>query len=115
MAAQMGSENLIIPGITKNGVVVPRSDTPLPDGLQVDILVRPADVTPELRAEWERWDRASDEAWAMIEQWEAEERCGPATSTGSTCPLPAAMSNKGDDRQSCYGMTTTAQTCQSCL
>ena len=74
MAAHTGSENVIIPGITKNGVVVPRSDTPLPDGLQVDILVRPTDVTPELRAEWERWDRASDEAWAMIEQWEAEER-----------------------------------------
>ena len=74
MAAPMGSENLIIPGITKNGVVVPRSGTPLPDGLRVDILVRPADATPELRAEWDRWDRASDEAWAMIEQWEAEER-----------------------------------------
>ena len=74
MEAQMGSENLIIPGITKNGVVVPRSDTPLPDGLQVAILVRPADVTPELRAEWDQWDRASDEAWAMIEQWESEDR-----------------------------------------
>ena len=74
MATQTSSENLIIPGITKNGVVVPRGDTPLPDGLQVDILVRPADVTPELRAEWDRWDRASDEAWAMIAQWEAEER-----------------------------------------
>ena len=74
MEAQMGSENLIIPGITKNGVVVPHGDTPLPDGLQVAILVRPADMTPELRAEWDLWDRASDEAWAMIEQWEAEER-----------------------------------------
>lgn len=47
MEAQMGSENLIIPGITKNGVVEHRSDTLLPDGLQVAILVRPADVTPE--------------------------------------------------------------------
>ena len=56
MAAEMGSENLIIPGFTKNGVVVPHSDTPLPDGLQVAILVRPADVTPELRAEWDQWD-----------------------------------------------------------
>ena len=53
---------------------MPRSDTPLPDGLQVDILIRPSEVTPELRAEWDRWDKASDEAWAMIEQWEAEER-----------------------------------------
>ena len=74
MEAQMDSENLIIPGITKNGVVVPHGDTPLPDGLQVAILLRPADMAPELRAEWDRWDRASDEAWAMIEQWEAEER-----------------------------------------
>ena len=74
MAAQTGHENLVIPGITKNGVVVPNSDTPLPDGLQVDILVRSTDMTPELRAEWDQWDQASDEAWALIEQWEAEDQ-----------------------------------------
>jgi hypothetical protein len=39
----------------------------------VDIILGPADVTPELQAEWEQWEKASDEAWAMIDQWEAEE------------------------------------------
>jgi hypothetical protein len=31
-------------------------------------------VTPELKSELDQWDKASEEAWAMIEQWEAEER-----------------------------------------
>jgi hypothetical protein len=61
-------------GIVKNGVVVPQNDIPLPDGAHVDILISPADVTPALKSELERWDKASDEAWAMIDQWEAEER-----------------------------------------
>jgi hypothetical protein len=30
-------------------------------------------VTPELKSELDQWDKASDEAWAIIEQWEAEE------------------------------------------
>jgi hypothetical protein len=70
----MASERIVIPGIVKNGMVVPQNDTLLPDGAHVDILVGPADVTPELKSELDQWDKASDEAWAMIEQWEAEER-----------------------------------------
>lgn len=70
----MATERVVIPGIVKNGLVVPQNDTPLPDGAHVDILIGPADVTPELKSELDRWDKASDEAWAMIEQWEAEER-----------------------------------------
>jgi hypothetical protein len=70
----MASERIVIPGIVKNGMVVPQNDTLLPDGTHVDILVGPADVTPELKSELDQWDKASDEAWAMIEHWEAEER-----------------------------------------
>jgi hypothetical protein len=70
----MASERIVIPGIVKNGMVVPQNDTLLPDGAHVDILVGPADVTPELKSELDQWDKASEEAWAMIEQWEAEER-----------------------------------------
>jgi hypothetical protein len=70
----MASERIVIPGIVKNGMVVPQNDTLLPDGTHVNILVGPADVTPELKSELDQWDKASDEAWAMIEQWEAEER-----------------------------------------
>ena len=29
---------------------------------------------PGLRAEFDAWERASDEAWAQIDQWEREER-----------------------------------------
>jgi hypothetical protein len=70
----MATERVVIPGIVKNGMVVPQNDTPLPDGTHVGILIGPADVTPELKSELDQWDKASDEAWAMIEQWEAEER-----------------------------------------
>jgi hypothetical protein len=70
----MATERLVIPGIVKNGVVVLQNDTPLPDGTRVDILISPTDVTPELEAELDQWDKASDEAWAMIDRWEAEER-----------------------------------------
>jgi predicted DNA-binding antitoxin AbrB/MazE fold protein len=70
----MVPERFVIPGIVKNGVVVPQNDIPLPDGAHVDILISPTDATPELEAELDQWDKASDEAWAMIDQWEAEER-----------------------------------------
>ena len=70
----MATERVVIPGIVKNGVVVPQNDTPLPDGVHVDILIGPADVTPELQCELDQWDKASDEAWAMIDQWEVEEQ-----------------------------------------
>ena len=70
----MAAERVVIPGIVKNGVVVPQNDIPLPDGARVDILISPTDVTPELEAELDQWDKASDEAWAMIDRWEAEER-----------------------------------------
>ena len=32
------------------------------------------EILDALKSELERWDKASDEAWAMIEQWEAEEQ-----------------------------------------
>jgi len=70
----MATERVVIPGIVKNGVVVPQNDTPLPDGIHVDILIGPADVTPELQSELDQWDKASDEAGAVIDQAEVEEQ-----------------------------------------
>ena len=70
----MGPERVVIPGIVKNGVIVPQNDTPLPDGAHVEILLSPAEVPPELQSELAQWDEASDEAWAMIDEWEAEEQ-----------------------------------------
>jgi hypothetical protein len=70
----MGTKRVVIPGIVKNGLVVPQNDTPLPNGAHVDIIIGPADVTPALQAEFDQWEQASDEAWAMIDRWETEDR-----------------------------------------
>jgi hypothetical protein len=70
----MTTERRVIPGIVKNGMVVPQNDTPLPEGVHVGIHIGPADVPAELKSELDQWNKASDEAWAMIEQWEAEEQ-----------------------------------------
>jgi len=70
----MATPRLVIPGIVNNGLVVPQNDTPLPEGAHGDILMGPAEMTPQLQAELAQWEQASDEAWTMIDQWEAEER-----------------------------------------
>jgi hypothetical protein len=70
----MASQRVVIPGIVKNGLVVPQTDTPLPEGAHVDILIGAADVTPALQSEYDQWEKVSDEAWVMIDQWEAEDR-----------------------------------------
>jgi hypothetical protein len=64
----MATERLVIPGLVKNGIVVPQNDTPLPDGAHVDIILGAADVTPSLQVEFDQWEQASDEAWAIIDQ-----------------------------------------------
>ncbi len=63
-----------IPGIVKNGVVVPQTNHMLAEGTHVEIVVEPLSVPPELQEELNAWDRASDDAWAMIDKWEAEEQ-----------------------------------------
>jgi hypothetical protein len=68
----MATQRLVISGIVKNGLVVPQNDTPLPEGAHVDILIGASEVTPALQTELAQWEQASDEAWAMIDQWEAE-------------------------------------------
>jgi hypothetical protein len=42
---------LVIPGIVKNGLIVPQNDMPLPEGAHVGILIGPAEMTPELQTE----------------------------------------------------------------
>lgn len=63
-----------IPGIVKNGVVVPQAKQQLAEGTHVEIIVEPEAMSAELKQELQAWDQASDEAWAMIEKWEAEEQ-----------------------------------------
>jgi hypothetical protein len=61
-----------IPGIVRNGVVVPQSETALREGSHVQIVLEPTDMPPELLAEIAQWDKASDEVWAMIDHWECQ-------------------------------------------
>ncbi|MDE0080407.1 MAG: hypothetical protein OXO50_23005 [Caldilineaceae bacterium] len=44
----------------------------LPEGIPVEIHIRQVDLSPELEFELEKWDKASAEAWAMIDEGEAE-------------------------------------------
>jgi hypothetical protein len=63
-----------IPGIVRNGVVVPQSSQPLPEGTHVEIRVEPGDVPAGLMSEIQAWDKASDESWKWIDSLEANER-----------------------------------------
>jgi hypothetical protein len=69
----MAANPIVIAGVVKNGVVVPEGTTKLPEGAHVSIVLSPVEVPPELRDEFKAWEQASDEAWAMIDQWEKEE------------------------------------------
>jgi len=47
----MASDGRVIPGVVKNGIVVPQNAASLPEGAHVEILIGAAEMTPELRAE----------------------------------------------------------------
>jgi hypothetical protein len=59
-------------GIVKEGLVVP--DAPLPEGARVEIVLPdvPVEVPPELRAEFDAWDRASAESLDLVERMARE-------------------------------------------
>jgi hypothetical protein len=68
------SHQVGIPGIVRNGVVVPQSNQPLPEGSHVEIRMEPGDVPEGLKSEIEAWDKASDESWKLIESLEASQQ-----------------------------------------
>jgi hypothetical protein len=70
----MTIERIVIPGVVKNGLVVPKGNAPLPEGTQVEIVIVHPAISPELRAELDAWDLAGEEAWRLIDQWEQEEQ-----------------------------------------
>jgi len=57
-----------IGGIVRGGLIVP--DSPLPEGIRVQILVRDSknEVPPDLQAEFDAWDRASAKALDLVER-----------------------------------------------
>lgn len=63
-------EQRVIPGVVKNGIVIPQTDMPLPEAARVGIILEAAQLTPQLQAELVPWEAASDEAWSMIDHWE---------------------------------------------
>ena len=46
----------------------------MPDGAHVNIVLQPAEMPQELKEELEAWQRAGDQAWQMIDKWEAEDQ-----------------------------------------
>jgi len=66
------SQQIGIPGIVRNGVVVPQSDEPLPEGSHVEIRLEAEEMSSSLRSEIEAWDKASDESWNWIESLESD-------------------------------------------
>ncbi|MBU6239429.1 MAG: hypothetical protein KGQ51_16525 [Planctomycetes bacterium] len=66
------SSELGIPGIVRNGVVVPQTNHLLPEGTHVEIRLDPGEIPVALKAEIEAWDKASDETWTWIEAIESK-------------------------------------------
>jgi hypothetical protein len=60
-------------GVVRDGVIVFASPYPLPDGTEVEITVTRHIFTPEEQAEFDAWDKLSDEALALIDEWEKED------------------------------------------
>ncbi|MFA0782492.1 hypothetical protein [Fervidibacter sacchari] len=60
----------MLTGTVKDGVIVLDGDVQLPEGtkVRVEILEITPSLTPEEEEEFSEWERASDEAWALIEQ-----------------------------------------------
>ena len=44
----------------------------LPEGTRVEIVIPASELSPELQVEFDAWERAGDEAWAQIDEWERE-------------------------------------------
>lgn len=74
----MPESSRTIRGVVENGVVVLEPGAKFPDGTRVEIIICPEqpasvmEMTEEERAEFEQWNRLSDEAWAMIDEMERE-------------------------------------------
>ena len=68
------SQQIGIPGIVRNGLVVPQSKQSLPEGTHVEIRLEPGEIPEALRKEIEAWDMASDESWKWIEALESDEK-----------------------------------------
>src|SRR5204863_3373047 len=60
-------EKVIIGGVVRDGLVIPDYDQQLPEGAHVEIILSLAESPAAFAADLEAWERASDEAWALID------------------------------------------------
>jgi hypothetical protein len=67
----MSTAPVAVRGVVRGGVVVPEATTALPEGAQVTIFVGDPDASADLAAEFAAWERASEEAWSLIEELDA--------------------------------------------
>ena len=69
----MNTQPITITGVVTNGVVVPHADATLAEGTRVEIIVSAPSVSPELQAEFDAWESASDGAFQHIVELEQQE------------------------------------------
>jgi hypothetical protein len=70
----MSQAHQTLRGVVRGGVIVLEAPAVLPEGTEVTVVAPAAEVPAELREEFAAWERASDEAWAMIEDWERQDQ-----------------------------------------
>ena len=61
-----------IRGVVRNGVVVLDPPGVLPEGAEVQVVITRIPFTPDEQAEFDAWDKLSDEAWSQIDWGEGE-------------------------------------------
>jgi hypothetical protein len=62
----MENARVVIGGIVKDGMIIPQEDIKLTEGAYVSILI--PGISPELQAEFDAWELASDEDFAEFEK-----------------------------------------------
>ena len=68
----MGESTRLLKGVFKDGLIVPEPGTAFGDGTTVEFRTVAMAFTPEEQAEFDAWDKLSDEAWASIDWGEGE-------------------------------------------
>jgi len=68
----MSIEPDILKGVVRNGVIEFQAPYLLPDGTEVEFVVTQHVFTAEEQAEFEFWDKLSDEAFQMVLDLEQE-------------------------------------------
>jgi hypothetical protein len=70
----MSAKPPILKGVVRDGVILFEAPYPLPDGTEVEITVTRHVFTAEEQAEFDAWDKLSDEAFQTIQDLERQDR-----------------------------------------